>query len=148
MDQLARLIIKLDSPSYEPITAVCIVHSGCQSRPVFQSRINSMTLLSTSFTTLQGCPPNSVVSFLPLEQSNAKFLPTMTIPNLLHSDLIVKEPRDLKCYAFKTLGSGGGASGRATAFCLSGPGSNLGMDSAFLNSELLLICPCWVLGFL
>ena len=43
-------------------------------------------------------------------------------------------------------GSGGGASGRATAFCLSEPGSNPGTDLAFL--ELLSIYSHWVSGYL
>ena len=44
-------------------------------------------------------------------------------------------------------GRGGGASGRAVAFCLSRPGSIPGMDLAFFGSELLLIYSRWALGF-
>ena len=36
----------------------------------------------------------------------------------------------------KILGRGGGASGRAVAFCPSEPGSNPGTDLAFSGSEL------------
>ena len=37
-----------------------------------------------------------------------------------------------------TMGSGGGASGRAMAFCPYRPGSNLGTDSAFLAQNCCL----------
>ena len=45
------------------------------------------------------------------------------------------------------LGRGGGASGRAVAFCPSRPGLIPGTDLAFFGSELLLIYSRWALGF-
>ena len=45
------------------------------------------------------------------------------------------------------MGRGGGASGRAVAFCLSKPGLNPGTDLAFFGSELLQIYFRWALVF-
>ena len=44
------------------------------------------------------------------------------------------------------LGSGGGTSGRAVAFCLGRLGSNPGKIKAFFSSELPSIYSYWVLG--
>ena len=43
--------------------------------------------------------------------------------------------------------SGGGASGRAMAFCPSEPGSNPGTDLAFFG-RMLSIYSCWALGYI
>ena len=46
-----------------------------------------------------------------------------------------------------SLGRGGGASGRAVAFCPSRPGLIPGTDLAFFGTELQLIYSRWALGF-